>query len=85
MRTNPLENFHFYSSHENTLIVCFIAFSTAKPVPTFAENALEIREQCAKQLKELQEAYGEAMLELRVRKKFRPSHRQALMEREDDI
>ena len=33
-------------------------------------NPLEIREQYEKQLKELQEAYGEAMLELRVRKKF---------------
>jgi len=39
------------------------------------ENALrakplEIREQFEKQLKELQEAYGEAMLELRARKKL---------------
>ena len=39
------------------------------------ENALrakplEIREQYEKQLKELQEAYGEAMLELRARKKL---------------
>jgi hypothetical protein len=41
-------------------------------------NPLEIREQYEKQLKDLQEAYGEAMLELRARKKF-----QALMERED--
>lgn len=41
-------------------------------------NPLEIREQYEKQLKDLQEAYGEAMLELRARKKF-----QALMEREE--
>ena len=41
-------------------------------------NPLNIREQYEKQLKDLQEAYGEAMLELRARKKF-----QALMERED--
>ena len=41
-------------------------------------NPLDIREQYEKQLKDLQEAYGEAMLELRARKKF-----QALMERED--
>ena len=39
------------------------------------ENALrakplDIREQYEKQLKELQEAYGEAMLELRARKKL---------------
>ncbi|UDM15632.1 DUF1153 domain-containing protein [Vogesella sp. XCS3] len=39
------------------------------------ENALrakpmDIREQYGKQLKELQEAYGEAMLELRARKKL---------------
>ena len=39
------------------------------------ENALrtkplEIREQYERQLKELQEAYGEAMLELRARKKL---------------
>ena len=39
------------------------------------ENALrakpmDIREQYEKQLKELQEAYGEAMLELRTRKKL---------------
>ncbi|WP_444979003.1 hypothetical protein, partial [Aeromonas caviae] len=31
---------------------------------------LDIREQYEKQLKELQEAYGEAMLELRARKKL---------------
>ena len=48
------------------------------------ENALkanppDVRQQYEKQLRDLQEAYGEAMLELRARKKF-----QALMEREDD-
>ncbi len=32
-------------------------------------NPLEIREQYEKQLKDLQEAYGEAMLKLRARKK----------------
>ena len=31
---------------------------------------MDIREQYEKQLKELQEAYGEAMLELRARKKL---------------
>ena len=41
------------------------------------ENALrtnpqDMREQYEKQLKELQEAYGEAMLELRARKKLQP-------------
>lgn len=41
-------------------------------------NPLDIREQYKKQLKDLQEAYGEAMLELRARKKL-----QALMERGD--
>jgi hypothetical protein len=41
-------------------------------------NPLEIREQYEKQLKDLQEAYGEAMLELRARKKF-----QALLDAED--
>ena len=41
-------------------------------------NPLDIHAQCEKQLKDLQEAYGEAMLELRARKKL-----QALMERED--
>lgn len=39
------------------------------------ENALkanpqDVREQYERQLKELQEAYGEAMLELRARKKL---------------
>lgn len=39
------------------------------------ENALrtellEVKEQYEKQLRELQEAYGEAMLELRARKKL---------------
>ncbi len=39
------------------------------------ENALrtkplDVREQYERQLKDLQEAYGEAMLELRVRKKL---------------
>ncbi|MFD2677748.1 transposase [Camelimonas lactis] len=33
---------------------------------------LDIREQYAKQLKDLQEAYGEVMLELRARKNTRP-------------
>ena len=47
------------------------------------ENALrakpmDIREQYEKQLKELQEAYGEAMLELRARKK-----RQSLLGEDD--
>ena len=32
------------------------------------ENALDIREQYEKQIKQLQEAYGEAMVELRARK-----------------
>ncbi len=41
------------------------------------ENALrakplDVKEQYERQLKELQEAYGEAMLELRARKKWRP-------------
>jgi transposase-like protein len=35
-------------------------------------NPLEIREQYEKQLKDLQEAYGEAMLELRARKSWWP-------------
>ena len=42
-------------------------------------NPLDVRQQYEKQLRDLQEAYGEAMLELRARKKF-----QALMEREDN-
>ena len=42
-------------------------------------NPLDVRQQYEKQLDELQAAYGEAMLELRARKKL-----QALMEREDD-
>ena len=41
-------------------------------------NPLDVRQQYEKQLRDLQEAYGEAMLKLRARKKF-----QALMERED--
>ena len=41
-------------------------------------NPLDVRQEYEKQLRELQEAYGEAMLELRARTKF-----QALMERED--
>ena len=42
-------------------------------------NPLDIREQYEKQLKDLQEAYGEAMLELRARKKL-----QALLGPQDD-
>ena len=33
-------------------------------------NPLDIREHCEKQLRDLQDAYGEAMLELRARKKL---------------
>ena len=33
-------------------------------------NPLDVRQQYEKQLRDLQEAYGEAMLELRARKKF---------------
>lgn len=33
-------------------------------------NPLDVREQYEKQIKDLQEAYGEAMLELRARKKL---------------
>ena len=41
------------------------------------DNALrakpeDVREQCERQLKDLQEAYGEAMLKLRARKNWRP-------------
>jgi transposase-like protein len=48
------------------------------------ENALrakplDIKEQYERQLKELQEAYGEAMLELRARKKY-----QTLPDKEDE-
>jgi transposase-like protein len=51
---------------------------------TGMENALrakprEVKEQDKRQLKELQEAYGEAMLELRARKKL-----DVLLGREDD-
>ena len=42
-------------------------------------NPLDVKEQYEKKLRDLQEAYGEAMLEFRARKKW-----QALMEREDD-
>ena len=42
-------------------------------------NPLDVREQYEKKLKDLQEAYGEAMLEIRARKKW-----QALMDAEDD-
>jgi len=42
-------------------------------------NPLDVKEQYEKKLSDLQEAYGEAMLELRARKKL-----QALMEQEDD-
>lgn len=41
-------------------------------------NPLDVRQQHEKQLKDLQEAYGEAMLELRARKKL-----QALLDAED--
>lgn len=40
-------------------------------------NPLDVKEQYERQLKELQEAYGEAMLELRARKKL-----QALLDEE---
>lgn len=42
-------------------------------------NPLDVRQEYEKQLRDLQDAYGEAMLELRARKKLA-----ALMEREDD-
>ena len=35
-------------------------------------NPLDVKEQYERQLKDLQEAYGEAMLELRARKSSRP-------------
>jgi transposase-like protein len=41
-------------------------------------NPLDLREQYEKQLKDLQEAYGEAMLEIRARKKA-----QALLDAQD--
>lgn len=41
-------------------------------------NPLDVREQYEKQIKDLQEAYGEAMLELRARKKW-----QSLMGEDD--
>ena len=52
------------------------------------ENALranpqDVREQYEKQLKELQEAYGEAMLELRVRKNWSPCWARTRSDRDD--
>lgn len=41
-------------------------------------NPLDVKEQYERQIKGLQEAYGEAMLELRARKKL-----QALLDEED--
>jgi len=41
-------------------------------------NPLDIKEEYEKQVQDLQEAYGEAMLELRARKKW-----QALLDAED--
>ncbi len=41
-------------------------------------NSLDVRQQYEKHLRDLQEAYGEAMLELRARKKL-----QALLDAED--
>lgn len=35
-------------------------------------NPLDVKEQCERQIKDLQEAYGEAILELRARKKLQP-------------
>jgi transposase-like protein len=35
-------------------------------------NPLDVKEQYERQLKQLQEAYGEAMLELRAKKKLQP-------------
>ena len=42
-------------------------------------NPLDVKEEYEKQVKDLQEAYGEAMLELRARKKW-----QALLDAEGD-
>ena len=39
---------------------------------TLKANPLDVRQQYEKQLRDLQEAYGEAMLELRARKSCRP-------------
>ena len=52
------------------------------------ENALranpqDVREQYEKQLKDLQEAYGEAMLELRARKNYSPCWARTRSDRDD--
>ncbi|OJY20126.1 DUF1153 domain-containing protein [Pandoraea sp. 64-18] len=41
-----------------------------KRINALPANPLDVREQYERQLKDLQEAYGEAMLELRARKKL---------------
>ena len=46
-------------------------------------NPLDIREHYEKQIKQLQEAYGEAMLELRARKKLRPCWARTRSDRDD--
>ncbi|HEY6094693.1 MAG TPA: hypothetical protein VIU93_07050 [Gallionellaceae bacterium] len=46
-------------------------------------NPLDVREQYERQLKELQEAYGEAMLELRAREKLRPCWARTRNDRDD--
>lgn len=46
-------------------------------------NPLDIREQYERQIKELQEAYGEAMLELRARKNCSPCWARTRSDRDD--
>ena len=50
-----------------------------RPCPEIRGQDQEVKEQYERQLRELQEAYGEAMLELRARKKLN-----SLLGNEDD-
>lgn len=50
---------------------------------TLGANPLDVREQYERQLKDLQEAYGEAMLELRARKNCSPSWARTRSDRDD--
>lgn len=60
-------------------IECWVEDAKRGMENSLRANPLDIREQYEKQLKDLQEAYGEAMPELRARKEF-----QALLDATDE-
>ena len=69
----PFEIEHWVDDARKGMERAFSAIGSRKTASALKANPLDVRQQYEKPLRDLQEAYGEAMLELRARKKLQAS------------